>query len=129
MVDGISELFQLLLSRFYKKKKKKKKKKKTNPVTQWGFVVTISVPVISFCFIFWRFYMRKYRLKEIEKQHLDDLCKSREELIKKQQREIEAQTKTINNQSSWFLNVRLQEVKKERKEGMRNGRLIYYERA
>jgi tetratricopeptide (TPR) repeat protein len=107
MIDGTFELFQLFYQDFTK----------TDSVAQWGFVATIFVPVISFFLILWKFFMRKFRLKDIEKQYLDDLCKIREELINKQQREIEAQTKTINKQSSWFLDVRLQEVKKERKEG------------
>ncbi len=78
-----------------------------------AFLITVATP---FAVVFF-FFGRKYRLKDIEKQELDNLCKTRAELISKQKREINEQTKTIDEQRSWFLDVRLRKVKKERQEG------------
>ncbi|SFL09590.1 Tetratricopeptide repeat-containing protein [Nitrosomonas aestuarii] len=79
-----------------------------------GFLVTMAAFFSSPVFYF---FWRQYRLEKIEKQELDNLCKTRAELIRKQKREIDELTKTINEQKSWFLDVRLRKVKKERQDG------------
>ena len=103
MIDEAFGLVQLLFKEFGK----------ASLMERVGFIGTIATALLPCFFFFWR----KYRLKDTEMQELDRLCKTRAELISKQKHEIDEQTKTINDQRSWFLDVRLKEVKKERQEG------------
>ena len=103
MFDEIFGLVLLLIKEFGK----------ASLMERTGFLIAVATLFIPIFF----FFSRKYRLKDIEMQELDSLCKTRAELINKQKRKIDEQTKTIDEQRSWFLDVRLQKFEKDRQDG------------
>lgn len=78
-----------------------------------GLLATVAALFLPVSYYLWR----NYRLENFEKQELDNLCKTRAELLIQQKREIDKQAEIIAEQRSWFLDSRLQEIKKERHEG------------